>query len=106
LGDLKGIHMTTAKTIGYGVGGFTLSLLTAAVAGIALQYLFISVWTPPESFLVAYGSTLAIAITAVASTWVCLLQGLKNKAMIRGVWCHIYAFTAIGALGLALTLFM
>jgi hypothetical protein len=55
---------------------------------------------------VAYGSTLVIAITAIASTWVCLLQGLKNKAMIRGVWCHIYAFTAIGALGLALTLFM
>lgn len=98
--------MTTAKTIGYGVGGFTLSLLTAVVAAIALQYLLITVWTPTESFLVAYGSALAIVITAVASTWACLLQGLQNKAMIRGVWCHIYAFTAIGAIGLALSLFM
>lgn len=98
--------MTTAKTIGYGIGGFSLSLLTAVVAGIALQYLFITVWTPPESFIVAYGSALAIAITAVASTWVCLLQGLNNKSMIRGVWCHIYAVAGIGAIGLALSLFM
>ena len=98
--------MTTAKTIGYGISGFSLSLLTAVVTGIALQTIFVTVWTPPESFVVAYGSALAIAITAVASTWVCLLQGLKNKAMIRGVWCHIYTFAGIGAVGLALSLFM
>ena len=98
--------MTTAKTIGYGISGFSLSLLTAVVAGIALQYLFVSVWTPPESFIEAYTSALAIAITAVASTWICLLEGLKNKAMIRGVWCHIYTVAGIGAIGLALSLFM
>jgi len=98
--------MTTAKTIGYGVGGFTISLFAAMAATIALQFLFASVWAPPASFVEAYSSTLAIVITAIASTWVCLLQGLKNKAMIRGVWCHIYAFAAIGAIGLALALFM
>ncbi len=98
--------MTTAKTIGYGVGGFTISLLTAVAATIALQFLFVSVWAQPATFVEAYSSTLAIVITAIASTWVCLLQGLKNKAMIRGVWCHIYAFAAIGAIGLALALFI
>jgi hypothetical protein len=98
--------MTTAKTIGYGVGGFTISLFTAMAATIALQIIFVSVWAPPATFIGAYSSTLAIVITAIASTWVCLLQGLKNKAMIRGVWCHIYAFTAIGAIGLALALFI
>ena len=98
--------MTTARTIGYGVGGFTISLLTAVAGIIALQFIFASVWAPPTTFVQAYSSTLAIVITAIASTWVCLLQGLKNKAMIRGVWCHIYAFTAIGTIGLALTLFI
>ncbi len=98
--------MTTAKTIGYGVGGFTISLFTAMAATIALQIIFASVWAPPVTFIEAYSSTLAIVITAIVSTWVCLLQGLKNKAMIRGVWCHIYAFTAIGAIGLALALFI
>lgn len=98
--------MTTAQTICYGIGGFTLSILTATVAAIGLQFVFASVWTPPDSFLIAYGSALAIAITAVAATWVCLLQGLKNEAMIRGVWCHIYAFTGIGAIGLTLSLFV
>lgn len=98
--------MTTAKTIGYGVGGFTISLFTAMAATIALQIIFASVWAPPATFIEAYSSTLAIVITAIVSTWVCLLQGLKNKAMIRGVWCHIYAFTAIGAIGLALALFI
>ena len=98
--------MTTAKTISYGVGGFTISLFTAMAATIALQIIFASVWAPPATFIAAYSSTLAIVITAIASTWVCLLQGLKNKAMIRGVWCHIYAFTAIGAIGLALALFI
>ena len=98
--------MTTAKTIGYGVGGFTISMFTAMVATIALHFIFASVWAPPASFVEAYSSTLAIVITAIASTWVCLLQGLKNKALIRGVWCHIYAFTAIAAIGLALALFI
>ena len=98
--------MTTAKTIGYGVGGFTISLFTAMAATIGLQLIFASVWATPATFVEAYSSTLAIVIIAIASTWVCLLQGLKNKAMIRGVWCHIYAFTAIAAIGLALALFL
>jgi hypothetical protein len=101
----QGTDMTTAQTIGYGVGGFTISLFTAVAATIALQFIIASVWAPPATFVAAYSSAIAIVITAIASTWLCLLQGLKNKAMIRGVWCHIYAFTAIGAVSLALALF-
>jgi hypothetical protein len=98
--------MTTTQKIGYGVGGFSLSLLTAVVAAAALQVLIVHVLTPPPSFLVAYGSSVAIVIAAIASTWVWLLQSLKNEAMIRGVWCHIYSFVAIAAVSIVLSLLL
>jgi hypothetical protein len=98
--------MTTTRKIGYGVGGFSLSLLTAVAAAAALQVLLVNVLTPPSSFLVTYGSSVAIVIVAIASTWVWLLQSLKNEAMIRGVWCHIYSFVAIAAVSIVLSLLM
>ncbi|MFT5500646.1 MAG: hypothetical protein ACI88G_000779 [Woeseiaceae bacterium] len=96
--------MTTTKKIGYGIGGFGLSVLTAVIAAAGLQVLIAYVWTPPPSFLVAYGSAFAIAIVAIASSWVFLLQALKNKAMIRGVWCYIYTIVAIAAVSLIISL--
>lgn len=98
--------MTMTRKIGYGIGGFTLSLFTAAAAALSLQAFFATVWMAPESLLVAYASALAISITALAATWLGLLQGLKNKAMIRGVWWQIYTVTAVGVVGLAATLFI
>ncbi len=98
--------MTTAQKFGYGVGGFGLSLFTALLVAASLQVLITYVWSSPAGFLVAYGSALAIAVTAIASTWVCLLQSLKNEAMIRGVWCHIYSFVAIAAVSLIVSLLM
>ena len=96
--------MTTTQKISYGIGGFTLCLFTAVLAAAGLQALLASVWSSPPSFLLAYGSTLAIAITAIASTWVCLLQSLKNEAMIRGVWYHIYTFVAVAVVSLVVSL--
>ena len=98
--------MTTVQKFGYGVGGFGLSLFTALLVAAGLQLLISYVWNSQAGFLVAYGSALAIAVTAIASTWVCLLQSLKNEAMIRGVWCHIYTFVALAAVSLILSLMM
>ena len=98
--------MTTTQKISYGIGGFTLSLFAAVFAAAGLQVLITLVWTPPSSFLLAYGSALVIVITAIASTWVCLLQSLKNEAMIRGVWYHIYTFAAVAAVSLVVSLTM
>jgi hypothetical protein len=96
--------MTIAKTIGYGIGGFTLSLAMVVLTAASLQFVLSSIWTAPQSLLVAFGSALAICIAAIASSWVCLLKGLRNKAMVRGVWCQIYAFVGIACVGLLVAL--
>ena len=96
--------MAIKRMIGYYICGFTLTLFTAVVSAAGLQVLIAYIWTPPPSFLIAYGSALAIVITAVASTWVFLLQTLTNEAMIRGVWCHIYTIVAIAVVSLTLSL--
>lgn len=95
--------MTTVQKIGYGIGGFSLSVTVALLVATVLQVLISVVWPEPASFLVTYGSTVAICITAIASTWVCLLQSLRNEAMIRGVWCQIYTLVAIATVSLILT---
>ncbi len=98
--------MTTTQKIGYGIGGFSLSLFTALLTAAGLQVLVAHLFTPPPSFLVAYGSSVAIVTVAIALTWVWLLQSLKNEAMIRGVWFHIYTFIAIAAVSIVLSLLM
>ena len=96
--------MTTMQRVAYGIGGFGLSLFTALLTAAGLQILIAHVIAPPSGFLVAYGSSVAIVITAITATWVWLLQSLKNEAMIRGVWCHIYTFVAIAAVSIVLSL--
>jgi hypothetical protein len=97
--------MTIAKKIGHGIGGFTLSLAMVVLTAVSLQLIVSSIWNPPQSFLVAYGTTMAIPIIAISLTWFCLLKGLRNKAVIRGVWFQIYAFSAIAIVGLIVALF-
>ncbi len=99
-------NMTVAKKIGHGIGGFTLSLAMAVLTAVSLQLIVSSIWIPPQSFLIAYGTTLAISITAISSSWICLLKGLRNKAMIRGVWFQIHAFVGIAVIGLIIALFL
>lgn len=96
--------MTIAKTIGYGIGGFTLSLAMVVFSAASLQFVLSSIWTPPQSLFFAFGSALAICITAIASSWICLLAGLRNKAMLRGVWCQIYTFVGVACVGLSIAL--
>jgi hypothetical protein len=99
-------NMTVAKKIGHGIGGFTLSLATAVFMAASLQLIVSSIWTPPQSFLIAYGTAMTISILAISLSWICLLKGLRNRAMIRGVWCQIYAFTGIAAVSLIVALFL
>jgi hypothetical protein len=101
----KGVNMTVAKQVQYGIGGFMLSLVTIILMAIVLQFVFTSVWTLPENFLAAYGSSLAILVTAVGSSWACLLLALRNKAIVRGVWFQIYTFIGIGIIGLTVAVF-
>ncbi len=96
--------MTIVKTIGYGIGGFTLSLAMVVFTAASLQFVWSSIWTAPQTLLVAFGSALAICIAAIASSWVCLLMALRNKAVIRGVWCQIYAFVGVACVGLSIAL--
>jgi hypothetical protein len=96
--------MTAARKIAYGFCGFTLSLVVAFTAAAGLRLLFTVLWVTPPSLVVAYGSSLAIVTTAIASTWVGLLQSLKNEAMIRGVWFHVYTVIAIAVVSLILSL--
>jgi hypothetical protein len=99
-------NMTIAKNIGHGIGGFTLSLATVVFMAVSLQLIVSSIWTPPQSFLIVYGTAMTISILAISLSWICLLKGLRNRAMIRGVWCHIYAFTGIAAVSLIVALFL
>jgi len=96
--------MTFAKKIGHGIGGFTLSLAMVVIVSLSLQFVISSVWNPPQSFLVAYGTALTISITAIATSWFCLLKGLKNKAVIRGVRYQIYAVLGLCTIGLVATI--
>lgn len=104
--NICGVETTMTKMIGYGVGGFTLSVLFSVVAGLGLQFIVNSIWVHPESFITVYGATFVIAIAAVTLTWSCLLRGLTNEAMIRGVWIHIYAIAMFSIVGLVFTLFV
>ena len=97
--------MTVAKKIGHGVGGFTLSLAMVVLTAVSLQLMVSSIWTQPQSFLVAYGTAMAIPIAAISLTWFFLLKGLRNKAVIRGVWYQIYAFAGIAGVDLIVALF-
>lgn len=98
--------MSKTRRIAYGIGGFSLSVVVALTMVAGLQILFSVLWTRPSSFLLTYGSMIAIVSIAIASTWVCLLQSLRNEAMIRGVWCHIYTLVAIAAISLILTVWI
>jgi hypothetical protein len=98
-------NTTVAKKIGHGIGGFTLSLAMIVLTAVSLQVIITSIWTPPQSFLIAYGTAMAIPIIAISLSWICLLNGLRNKAMIRGVWYQIYACVGIAIVGLIVVLF-
>ena len=98
--------MTVARKIGHGIGGFTLSLVTVVLTAVSLQVILSFIWNQPQSFLVAYGTTLAVSITAIATSWTCLLKGLRNKSMIRGVWYQIYAFAGLAVVGLLAALYL
>ena len=98
--------MKLARKIIYGIGGFALSSMTAISVALVLQYVFAAVWTPPLTFVATYGTALAAAITAIGSTWVYLLQRLNNAAIIRGVWCHVYAVFGIAVVSLVASLFV
>ncbi len=98
--------MTVARKIGHGIGGFTLSLLTVVLTAVSLQFVLSFVWNQSQSFLVAYGTALTISIIAIATSWVCLLKGLRNKAIIRGVWYQIYACVGIAVVGLLAALYL
>jgi len=95
-----GAPMSVARNIGYGIGGFALSLTMVILTAACLQYLVFTIWSPPEGLLIAFGSAFATCILAMALPWACLLKGLRNKAMVRGVWCQIYVFVvaAVGTL--------
>jgi len=99
-------NMTVAEKIGHGIGGFTLSLAMVVLTAVSLQLFVSSIWTPPQSFLIAYGTTLAISVTAISSSWIFLLKGLRNQAMIRGVWFQIYVFVGVAVIGLNIALFL
>ncbi len=98
--------MTVARKIRHGIGGFTLSLVTVVLTAVSLQFVLSFVWNQSKSFLVDYGTALTISITAIATSWVCLLKGLRNKAIIRGVWYQIYAFVGIAVVGLLAALYL
>ncbi len=98
--------MTVAKKISHGIGGFTLSLTMVVLTAVSLQLIVSTIWIAPHSFLIEYGTALAILIIAISLSWFCLLKGLRNKAMIRGVWYQIYAFVGIAAVGLIVALFL
>ena len=62
---------------------------------LGLQQVFVAIWAPPLTLVASYGSAFVIGVTAIGSTWVTLLQRLNYDAVIRGVWCHIYAVFGI-----------
>ncbi len=98
--------MTVARKIGHGIGGFTLSLEAVVQTAVSLQFILSFIWNQPQSFLVAYSTALAVSITAIATSWACLLKGLKNKAMLRGVWCQVYAIVGLAVVGLLAALYL
>ena len=71
-----------------------------------LQLFLNLVWSPPQSLLVAFATPLIVSTTALAAAWACLLKGLRNRAMIRGVWCQIYAVVGAASVGLLIVLFL
>ena len=97
--------MPVARQIRYCIGGFMLSLAMIVLAAISLQFVFSSFWNPPQSFIVAYGSQLAILVTAVAFSWIYLLCALRNKAMSAGVWTQIYSLIGLADVGLTVAFF-
>lgn len=96
--------MITERKWAYGIGGFALGLSAAALTAAGLHFLLVSVFYSRLGFLIAYGYTCILAIVAVALVWACLLQFLKNEALIRGVWCFMYTFIAAAAVTLAVSL--
>jgi hypothetical protein len=97
--------MSVGRRIGYGIGGFTLSMAMVVLTAASLQFVVSSVWTSPQSFLVAFGTAMSISVVAIALPWTCLLKGLRNKAMVRGVWCQIYSFVIASVVALLVVLF-
>jgi hypothetical protein len=101
----KGADMSNSKKFQYGIGGFMLSLMTIVLTAASLQYISSSIWTAPQSFLMAYATTFAVLVMAVLFSWFCLLKTLNNEAMIRGIWYQIYVFVGIAIAGLLVCLF-
>ena len=97
--------MSSRKTIQYGIGGFMLSLATIVLTAVSLQFVTSSIWTAPQSFLMAYATTFVVLVMAILFSWFCLLKTLNNEAMIRGIWYQIYAFVGIAIVGLLVALF-
>ncbi len=106
LHNANGADMTVARKIGHGIGGFTLSLVAVVLTAVSLQFILSFIWNQPQSFLVAYSTALAVSITAIATSWACLLKGLRNKAIIRGVWYQIYAIAGLAVVGLLAALYL
>ena len=100
----KGDHVTTAHKIAYGIGGFSLGLSGVVLTAAGLYFLLVSAWFSHLGFLIACGYIFAIAIVAIALIWACLMQLLKNEALIRGVWCFMVSFVAVAAVSLAVSL--
>ena len=97
--------MSNSKKFQYGIGGFMLSLATIALTAVSLQFVTSSIWTAPQSFLMAYATTFAVLVMAIVFSWFCLLRILNNEAIIRGIWYQIYAFVGIAIVGLLVALF-
>ncbi len=96
--------MTTAHKIAYGIGGFSLGLSGVVLTAAGLHFLLVSVWFSHLGFLIACGYMFAVAIVAIALIWACLIQLVKNEALIRGVWWFMYSFVAVAAVSLAVSL--
>jgi len=97
--------MSNMKKIQYGIGGFMLSLVTIVLTAASLQFITASIWTAPQSFFVSYATTFAAVVMAILFSWFCLIKIINNEAMIRGIWCQIYAFVGIAIVGLLVALF-
>ena len=97
--------MSNRKAIQYGVSGFMLSMVTIVLTAVSLQFIASSIWTAPQSFLMAYATSFAVLVMAIVFSWFCLLKTLNNDAMIRGIWFQIYAFVGFAIVGLFVALF-
>jgi hypothetical protein len=96
---------TPARRIGYGMVGFVSSLCALGVGVILLQHFLAVTRMPSESLVLDFVSALIGSLAVLAIFWICLLKGLKNKAIVRGVWYQIYTVIGIAIVALSIFLF-